>query len=98
MALKAFDDGREYEGLVRQLNAIFEEIDRAKDREARRGIFKHILDDIYPKIYSFEEKYGVDRAERGHNAHIHACCVDEKFYLGYKEEQEQFRKEIHATG
>ena len=98
MAFEAFDDGRKYEGLVRQLNSIFDEINQAKDRAHIRSAFQHIVEDIFPKIESLSRKYDIKRSELAHNAHIYACCVDEKFYQNYKSQQEQSRKEIHANG
>lgn len=94
----AFEEGREFEGLVRQIRSIFDQIDSSDDRNVMRRTFCSTLNDIFPRAQSLAEKYAVSDSERREIVHLHACCVDEDFYQRYKKELDSRRAYVLEHG
>lgn len=80
----SFEDGREFEGLVRQIKAIYSEVEKAKEREERRLALRSTLDNIFLRVKNLAEEYGITNNEIREIHQLYASCINEQLYQNYK--------------
>lgn len=59
MDKKSFEDGREFESLVRQFNTLYQELELSRDRGRIHQLYRGLIDEIYNEINFLSDKYSI---------------------------------------
>lgn len=72
MSVEDFLKGQEYQKLFSQLENISNLIQNASNKEDMKLTFRKTIEEIYPQIKSFEEKYNLDNSK---SSELYEACA-----------------------
>ncbi len=86
MDTQSFQDGRTYEGLVRQITACYDEISTASNRASMRETLKGHVSEAFRQLIDLNAQYTPPQGEYRRVARLAAAALDEETYLAFQRE------------